>query len=258
MLDDIARLLMTARATGAAVPEADMGAIADVDTGYDVQRRQIALAGDDIAGWKLGATAQASLALLDLPEPFLGPLLPKAIGENGGTVPISAAHLNFVETELCLTLASGLPQKDAYDTDELSAAVASLRAACEVVSARFEGGLKGNGRWLIADNAVNNAVILGDEMPLAAFDDAAAETITLTLNGDTVATGTAEALIFGHVLNGLAYIAARQDVLSRPLAAGDILMTGTMTGMTPVQPGADVHAKFGALADVRLTLPELG
>jgi 2-keto-4-pentenoate hydratase len=39
-----------------------------------------------------------------------------------------------------------------------------------------------------------------------------------------------------------------------PLAAGDVVTTGTWTGMTPVSPGDDVVARFDGIGEARLRL----
>ena len=72
--------------------------------------------------------------------------------------------------------------------------------------------------------------------------------------GDTVATGGPDNLIWRHVHDALAFVAARQEIILCPLQAGDILMTGSMTGMIPIRHGDSVSADFNGVVVSATTL----
>jgi len=53
-------------------------------------------------------------------------------------------------------------------------------------------------------------------------------------------------------VNVLLWLANRQSSQGRGLKAGDIVSTGTCTGLDPVQPGDHVRADFGELGTVEI------
>ena len=251
MHEKMAEMLWEARQNGTVVYDADAEHITTIETGYEVQRLQAALTGQEIVGWKLGATAEASMNLLGLSEPFVGPIYASALQTNGATVAISVEHKNFFESEIALVLNDGLTKREArYSADELRSRVERVHAAIEVVGMRFAGSPEGKGATLIGDGAGNTACLLGSEIPLELFDQPENCDVFAVINGEERARGSAGALIYGHVTEALQILSDRQHSLPRELQAGDVIMTGTLTGMLPVQVGDSARAKFGAHAEV--------
>ncbi len=127
-----------------------------------------------------------------------------------------------------------------------------MRAALEIVALRFEGGPKGNGHLAIADGAINGGVVLGDEISVDATrqPDFAA---SLTVNEELKASGGMSATIWEDILDAVTWLANRPALCGGGLKAGDLVMAGTMTGLTPVAPGDRASADFGNAIGVNVS-----
>ena len=86
-------------------------------------------------------------------------------------------------------------------------------------------------------------------MDLSAVDACA------VVNGERGNTGTGAA-VMGDPVTALVWAAGEAARIGRPLKAGDIITTGTMTGVVPVKPGDQVIGDFGALGQVEVNFIE--
>ncbi len=59
--------------------------------------------------------------------------------------------------------------------------------------------------------------------------------------------------VLGHPLNALAWLANEGDLAGRPLMEGDIVSTGSCTGMKPVGRGSMSTADFGPMGRVEVS-----
>ena len=81
--------------------------------------------------------------------------------------------------------------------------------------------------------------------------------VQLAIDGAQVAAGCgADAL--GHPLNVLEWLLAHLGRRGIALQAGEIVSTGTCTGLIPVAPGNHLHADFGALGSAGAQLVAAG
>lgn len=221
---------------------------------YEVQAAMIALAGLPQVGWKLGATTRAALDLLALDEAFAGPLFAPHCHRSGAELALLPAHGPGLETEFLLGLGADLPPRAAaYTAEEAAAAVAFVAPAFEVIGCRFAGGLAGNGLLVIADGGGNAAIVQGAPVRDWRRFDLRRHGLRLDLNGTEAASGSSSALIFGDPIGALAWFASQPLLAGRGLRQGEIVMTGTCTGLLPLAPGDEAVADFGELGQVRAT-----
>ena len=73
------------------------------------------------------------------------------------------------------------------------------------------------------------------------------------LNGDLVASGCFGDVL-GHPLEVVAWLARRLKARGQELDAGDIVSTGTCTGLLQVVPGQTFEADFGGLGAVKVSV----
>jgi len=251
MAPDIAQQLWDARQGGRTVTADALGAISDHTAAYALQTAVTTLSGAAVVGWKLGATSPASREALGLSGPFYGPLLAPFCFAAGTTVTGAEAFGPGAEGEFALTMGADLPPRDApYTEDDVAGAVASVCPALEIAGTRLAGGLlKADARHLIADDAANIAFIPGDPVADWRAIDLAAQTVTLTINGEEKATGTGT-LALGGPLTALTWFANTLREQGRGLTAGEIITTGTCTGFVPLNPGDHVIVDCGPLGQV--------
>src|SRR5262249_30281830 len=125
--------------------------------------------------------------------------------------------------------------------------------AIEVVGSRFAGGLAGKGRWLItADCGANIALVSGQWRDHPRSLDFRSHRVAMTINGAARGAGTGDRAL-GDPLNVLLWLANPQSGAGRGLISGEIVSTGTCTGLDPVAPGDRVRADFGGLGTVEIS-----
>jgi 2-keto-4-pentenoate hydratase len=133
----------------------------------------------------------------------------------------------------------------------VEAAIDGVAGAIEVVGTRLAGGLRGKGRFLAtADGGFNVALAVGQ---WTRWDgrDLKPHRVRITINGTTGGEGTGSRAL-GDPLNVLVWLANHRSAAGRGLRAGEIVSTGTCTGLDPVQAGDIALAEFGALGSVEI------
>ncbi len=196
-------------------------------------------------GRKVGLTSPAVQQQLGVDQPDFGVLLADMAIADGGELPSSALLQPRIEAEIAFVLGADVP--DAHPAS-IRRAVAYAVAALEIVDSRVAG-------WditivdTIADNASSGLFVLGAErLGLDEFEPATVS-MTLRRNGDVVSSGTG-ADCLGDPLNALAWVAETAIRLGRPLRAGEVVLSGALGPMVPVQPGDLFEAQISTLGSV--------
>jgi len=222
-----------------------------------VQRAAIACSGMTSIGFKVGSTSAEAQKVLGTTEPGASPVLSGFFHASPATIRIDPAHGPAVEGEFALRLGEDIPPRDnAYSFQEVFQAVDGVGAAIEVVGSRLAGGLAGKGRLLTTmDFGANIALAVGDMVADWKGFDLAAHEVKLSLNGDLREEGIG-ARALGHPINVLQWLANKQSQTGRGLLKGEIISTGTCTGVLAVAPGDHVIADFGELGRVEINFTE--
>ena len=254
----LAEQLWHFRRNGGAINIPTDGGPADVDAALEIQREAVALSGLDAVGFKVGSTSAEAQKILGTTEPGASPVLVDYFFESPAEIPIDPAHEPAVEGEFALRLARDLPPRDEeYSFDDVRDAVEVVAGAIEVVGSRFAGGLAGKGRLLTtADFGANIALAVGPWTTDWKGFDLAAHEVHVSLDGMVRESGIG-ARALGHPLNVLQWLANKQSQTGRGLLAGEIISTGTCTGLLDVAPGDSVAADFGTLGAVEISFTEL-
>jgi 2-keto-4-pentenoate hydratase len=250
-----ARLLIEARRSAQtleALPDACRpGSVAD---GYAMQAAFRRLYGKPVAGWKVGATAGPVQAMFGIDHPFLGPIFEGEVHASPARVPAEGFQHLMIESEFVIRFGKALPVRaQRYARAEILAAAEAVIPAFELISPRFAGLPTQSVASAIADCGVNAGEVLGRPVPVA--DWAALglprQPVTLAVNGRVVAEGTG-ALVLGDPLNVLEWLAgelARQGI---GISAGQLVSTGTCTGLVTLKAGETAVASFGDLGSVEV------
>ena len=252
-MTDLAKRLWLARRSGGLV-DLDVRHPKSSEEAYAIQHEIAALCGEPARGFKVGSTSLEAQRLLGTDEPGSGLLLAPYVFENPARISIAPAHTPAVEGEFAFKLGRDLPPRAApYAIDEIDDAVAAVAGAIEVVGTRFSGGLAGKGRWLVtADCGANIAFVGGRWRHDWRQLDLKAHPVAMTINGALRGTGTG-ARALGDPMNVLLWLANQQSAAGRGLKSGEIVSTGTCTGLDPVRPGDRVQADFGNLGTVEIS-----
>jgi 2-keto-4-pentenoate hydratase len=221
-----------------------------LDDAYAIQQRQVRsrLAGGVvIAGYKVGLTSEAARRQFGMSECDFGHLLSDMEYLADNPVPVSAFLQPRAEPEIALVLGKPLGGPRVAVSDVV-AATAYAVPAIEIIDSRIANwriGLLDT----VADNASSGGFVLGQSpLPLDRADLSLTGCV-LRHNGRIVATGAGAAAL-GSPLHAAAWLANELIARGAQLAAGHVILTGSITAAIPVVAGDAVTATFDHLGSV--------
>ena len=226
-----------------------------MDEAYHIQDRLIALLGEPVYGWKIGATSQKARDFVGIRE---GSLRARMLAVNCYEHPADLSrHFFFMralECEFAFTLGSDLAPSDApYDEASVLAAVESMHPAIEISDSRYTDWTGVGGPALVADNCNDGAFVRGAAVSGWRDVDLTKHAVTLARNDEVVASGSGGEVITGP-LGILMWLANQMAVAGEGLRSGQVITTGSCTGVAVAQPGDRVRADFGTFGNVELEL----
>ena len=231
-----AEIVMAARLGGTPLGPFDPAlGIAGLAEGYLVQQTANDLLerrlGERV-GHKIAGTNKVMQVYLGCDEPLAGEVFASTVHPSGTPLRLSDYRRVGIETEIAVRLGRDLPARpELYVREEVEGAVAEVMAAIEIVDDRYTDFRTVGAPVIVADNAFNAGVILGEplrdwrKLDLGALDAS-------TYIGDVLAAqGTSDALL-GHPMAALLWLAERRRELGLGLTAGSFVSLGSIT---PVQ-----------------------
>jgi 2-keto-4-pentenoate hydratase len=206
--------------------------------------------GRRLVGRKIGLTSKSVQAQLGVDQPDYGMLFADMEFGDGEEVPVTRFIQPKVEAELAFSLGRALPDPRTTMA-EVIRAIDFVLPAIEIVDSRIRD-------WrislldTIADNASSGAYVLGGTPRRFSGLDLRLCGMVLEHQGEPLSTGCGAACL-GHPLNAVAWLARRMAAAGRPLAAGDLVLSGALGPMVTVQPGATYHARIADIGSVTAT-----
>ena len=216
---------------------------------YSVQRaleQALVLRGERVVGWKAGFTNAAIQGQYGVTEPVLGFMLGSGVFSGGDSIPIDRFASVGVEVEVAFLLKRDLAGPGVTPVSALLA-VEGAMPSLELIDFRCSG--KPRGADVVADGVFANAIVLGRPLTPVAALDLALEGVVYEQNGQVVATNTA-AEVMGNPLTSLAWLANTLGRMGRGLAAGDVVLSGSISKVLRPEQGESVRASFTRLGAV--------
>jgi 2-keto-4-pentenoate hydratase len=252
IVDEIARAFVDARHAGGALADYPGELPQSLDEAYRIQESAIGMFGDRIAGWKVGRIPDPLVSTYGT-DRLAGPIFADGVvhadDDAAPEMPVFGEGFAAAEAEYLLRLGN-LPIRfdREWTNDAVAAYVDDIRIGIEVASSPFPGINEHGPAVTISDFGNNNGLVIG--APIARDSGFIDWPVALTIDGIEAGAATAAAMLdgpFGAVR--FLFELARDRAL--PLAAGQWISTGAVTGVHPVRPGAEVEARFGAGKSVR-------
>jgi 2-keto-4-pentenoate hydratase len=250
-IDSSASQLLAAYRTGKTIPPLSSSASGlTVDEAYAIQQRQAEIrigAGAAIAGFKIGLTSAAMQQQLGVDQPDYGHLFTDMVYAADEPIPASAFLQPRAEPEIALVLGRELRGPGLSVADVLSATAYAL-PAIEIIDSRITD-------WritledTIADNASSGGFVVGATPTPVAGLDLSLLGCVLRRNGRIQLTG-AGAAVMGSPLQAATWLANQLTGRGVQLAAGHLILTGSITAAIPVQAGDAVTATIDQLGSV--------
>jgi 2-keto-4-pentenoate hydratase len=251
-LDEIAQSLAAALANRAPIdPIHSRIQSLGVDGAYGVQNRLTEAAlnsGRRIVGRKIGLTSTAVQKQLGVDQPDYGMLFADMEFGDGAPIALSTLIQPKVEAEIAFIIDRSLPSPNTSLSEVIGAIDAAL-PAIEVVDSRIRD-------WkislldTIADNASSGVYVLGASPRRLHDVDLRLCGMVLEHRGEPVSVGCGAACL-GHPLNAVLWLARRMAAVGRPLDRGDVVLSGALGPMVPVQAPGTFEARISGLGSVR-------
>ena len=253
-----AEALLAARAAARIVP-----ALTNEDASFDLAaayavaddiRRLRTGRGEKPRGYKIGFTNRGIWARYGVFAPIWGPIWDTTLEiVEAGEASVSLAPLSQPRLEPEVMFGFARPPRPGMGEAELAACIEWAAHGFEIVHTHFAGW-----RFLaadtVADFALHGRLFVGARVPMARFANAAAELaalrVTLACDGHDVEEGQADIVLGGPLTALRLWVDAMAEQPQQwPIAAGDIVTTGTITDAAPMLPGQRWHTRT---SDARL------
>jgi 2-oxo-hept-3-ene-1,7-dioate hydratase len=216
------------------------------DDAYAVQAAFRELWDDAVVGHKVGCSSEQSQRLVNSPGPIAGSLFRDALWQEPARIPAARFFVAGVEAEFGFRLGADLPARSTpYAREEVGAAVDAVVPLIEICDTRLSDWRTRRIEEITADNAFNGGVVVGKPVEGWRSLDLATHRVTLSIDGELRGEGTG-ALVLGHPLIALTWLANDLSRRGSGLRAGDLVAAGTCTGLHFVSAGSTVVADFGA------------
>lgn len=233
-----ASLLLAARERGAGIPWRDV-LPADRAEAYAIQDATLARLGP-IGGWKVGAKSPEA-------EPTAAPLPAGGILASGVALTGPAWRLRGVEAEVALRVArdvvGGMVTPDSFD---------AVFSAIEVVETRLADFVGSDPLAQLADLQSHGALVLGAPSAIRPEELDLREIEAEQRFGGQVVAATRGGNAARDLWRLLHWLAAHCEARGQPLRAGQIVTTGSMTGMLFAEAGVPVEVSLRGIGEVRL------
>jgi 2-oxo-3-hexenedioate decarboxylase/2-keto-4-pentenoate hydratase len=211
--------------------EADGYAIQDAAT------RAVVAGGRPIGGYKVGLVTEqmriqtGGREMLGVDTPVYGTMLADRIFRNETTIRHADFVQLYIEGEFAVRIVRDVPPRaGGYDRSRIGDFVESCFAAIEIVEFRvpYFDYTPPLAPLMIADNGSNWGSVVGKPVTDWRALDIPSLRAEMRLDGNSVATGAAHQLL-GHPFEVLAWMANHMNNRGRSLAAGDVVLLGSVT-----------------------------
>jgi 2-oxopent-4-enoate/cis-2-oxohex-4-enoate hydratase len=218
-----------------------------IEHAYAIQQRMLShrlAAGERVVGKKVGVTSQAVMDMLGVFQPDFGWLTSGMVFNEGEAIPAASLIQPKAEGEIAFVLKKTLKGPGVTAADVL-AATEGVMACFEIVDSRIRDW-KIKIQDTVADNASCGVFVLGDRLVDVRDVDLATCGMVLEKNGDIVATGAGAAAL-GHPANAVAWLANTLGKHGIALEAGEVVLSGSLAIMVPVQAGDNLRVSIGGI-----------
>jgi 2-keto-4-pentenoate hydratase len=196
-------------------------------------------------GWKVGRKSPEA-------PPAYAPLYANRIYPSGERFGCDAFRTWRLEAEVMLRLGHDLPGMGRpYARADMLDAIATMIPAFELIDSRYATWPDLAPPFLLADGLSHGAMILGAEVPF--LPDLSFEAIPVRLAIDNaVVIDQVGGNPVGDIIDLLAWLANERATTGEGLRAGELVTTGSYTGMRALPSGSRAKATFEGIGTVEI------
>ncbi|MCY1283848.1 2-hydroxypent-2,4-dienoate hydratase [compost metagenome] len=241
-------LYQALRRREAVAPLTGRGFDIGIDDAYHISLRLLErrLAdGERVIGKKIGVTSKAVQNMLDVHQPDFGYLTDAMVFNSGEAMPISRLLMQpRAEGEIAFILKKDLTGPGVTNADVL-AATECVMPCFEIVDSRIRDW-KIRIQDTVADNASCGLFVLGDQAVSPRQVDLVTCGMVVEKNGQVISTGAGAAAL-GSPVNCVAWLANTLGRFGIPLKAGEVILSGSLVPLEPVQAGDVMRVDIGGI-----------
>lgn len=245
-LEPLAQQFLAARRDLHQVTVLDEGGVPkDTAEAYAMHRAVVKGLGWETMGWKVAGTTENIQQALGLEGPIYGRTFKKHRHVSPTTLSCATLLDPLVECEFFVTLKKDLaPRREPWSMAEIIEAVGTVHAGIEVAECRMPASLKPSTPTILADGSAAGQYVFGGELTHY-LDRLSSLSVVLECDGVVVKQGCG-ADVMGDPLRPILWLAEElRSKWNDGIYAGELISTGSMTGMLPVKAGQSVKAIFG-------------
>ena len=223
-----------------------------MDEAYQVQlailaRRQ--QAGEKLAGWKIGLSAESARKAFSLSAPISAYLLTNRHFSNGHNFSHAAIGKPIIESELCFTIGKRL-SGPGVTREHVLASVSAVAPAFEVVDMRVNMGA--DMPLGVADGIAQWGYVTGTALSPYPNLNLGEIEVEMKRNGEVFAKVIGKEVI-DNQLDCIAWLANHLASYGLALEPGQDIMTGSFTKPTPIAKGDRWESSFSGVGSVSAT-----
>ena len=219
-----------------------------VDEAYAIQEIVSQQLGAEISGWKTSAPDPVSV-------PIAAPIYQDLLFKSGSKVPASELFVIGIEGEIAFQIGRDLSLREQpYSREDILDSIDTMLPAIEIVDTRMQDGFSQNKDLILADNQSNGGLVVGEGISNWKNLDFSYIEARVTVNGVVEYSGV-DGNRAGDLFRLMAWAANHCADRARPFQAGDIITTGTYTGILFVEPGAEIVVSFPGIGFVEVSFP---
>ncbi|MEM7253929.1 MAG: fumarylacetoacetate hydrolase family protein [Pseudomonadota bacterium] len=229
----------------------------DVQVAYEVAGLVAQRLGWDVVGWKIAAFKPEMQRALRASAPIYGRVFAPHTYPSPHTVRFDTQCSPIPEAEFMVRLRTDLPPRDdPYTLEEITEATASLHVGLELAECRFVHDADFPPLpAILADGSGGGRLVLGPEIVDWQSRPIAEQEVVLYCDGVARRRGSAAAAL-EHPMQPVLWLANELSRTGVGLWAGQLISTGTLTGMLAPKPGQTFLADFGEFGQVTATYAE--
>ncbi len=244
-LAEARRSVTTLESLGEATPT-------DPPTAEAISDAHAAQLGWEVIGWKVGCTSELAMQILNSPGPFAGRIFD---GTSYGSRQVATAAMvrPQIECEFAFILGEDIsPRTEPHTVESVRSATAAVAPAIELVDTRFSDFTGIGYLSIVADHGANGGVVLGEPVPIEDVPELRAVEVTCVIDDVEAGRGPGAAIL-DDPWNALVWLANHLGGRGITLRAGEIVMSGTCTGIADLPVGSTATASHAGLGSVSIT-----
>jgi 2-keto-4-pentenoate hydratase len=249
--DDIANRIVALRSRGQPIPSSLLSGCDTLEDGLQVQGLVIRRLGTAIAGWKIALPPDGAV--------LWAPILAGDVFSSPSVLPLADRLVHGVECELAFRVGQLLPAKPdgGYTSSDVAMCIGGVMAAFELLHSRLSDGFQSPRPHLLADRLGNGGVVLGEPRTDWRWRDHADLPIEVRVDGATSLSKQGGNPV-GDPFRAVVALANSLTEYGMALEPGQVVMTGSYTGVQHLKPGQSIEARFEGLEPVQLLASHAG